>query len=158
MNSFQLQPEGMRTMLTPEQSTRLQALIDERREALEREIHADAARSRDEPYTQLTGSVGDSGDTANADVIADIGNAELSRDLEELRALEVAAITPERFLLLTRTGDETLDYRLGVEKYRGARQYVIPGGDHGFGDFGDWLDVALAFCGIDNPAARQESK
>lgn len=90
MNSFQLQPEGMRTMLTPEQSTRLQALIDERREALEREIHADAARSRDEPYTQLTGSVGDSGDTANADVIADIGNAELSRDLEELRALEGA--------------------------------------------------------------------
>lgn len=81
-------------MLTPEQSTRLQALIDERREALEREIHADAARSRDEPYTQLKGSVGDSGDTANADVISDTGNAELSRDLEELRALEAAR---ERF-------------------------------------------------------------
>ncbi len=77
-------------MLTPEQSTRLQALIDERREALEREIHADAARSRDEPYTQLTGSVGDLGDTASADVISDTGNAELSRDLEELRALEAA--------------------------------------------------------------------
>lgn len=74
--------------------------------------------------------------------------------VEELRALEVAAITPERFLLLTRTGDETLDYRLGVEKYRGARQYVIPGGDHGFSDFGDWLDAALAFCGIHDPAAR----
>jgi DnaK suppressor protein len=77
-------------MLTPEQSTRLQALIDERREVLQREIHADAARSRDEPYTQLAGQVGDSGDTASADVISDIGNAELSRDLGELRALEEA--------------------------------------------------------------------
>jgi uncharacterized protein len=71
-----------------------------------------------------------------------------AQHVAELKALEIAAITPERYLLLTRTGDEVLDYRLAVEKYRGAQQRVIPGGDHGFGDFENYLDEALAFCGI----------
>ena len=66
----------------------------------------------------------------------------------ELEALETTAITPERYLLLTRTGDEVLDYRDGVEKYRGARQHVIAGGDHGFDDFENYLDETLAFCGV----------
>jgi predicted esterase YcpF (UPF0227 family) len=68
--------------------------------------------------------------------------------IAELKSLEVDAITPERYLLLTRTGDEVLDYRLAVEKYRGARQHVIPGGDHGFGDFANYLDTVLEFCGV----------
>ena len=67
--------------------------------------------------------------------------------IAELRALEVAAITPERYLLLVETGDEVLDYRHAVEKYRGARQVVIKGGDHGFSDFADHL-VVLEFCGV----------
>ncbi|MEQ1773429.1 MAG: YqiA/YcfP family alpha/beta fold hydrolase [Burkholderiales bacterium] len=71
-----------------------------------------------------------------------------AQHVEELKALDVAAITPERYMLLTRTGDEVLDYRLAVEKYYGARQWVIPGGDHGFADFENYLDAALAFCGI----------
>ncbi len=71
-----------------------------------------------------------------------------SRHIEELKALEVDVVTPERYFLITRTGDEVLDYRDAVEKYRGARQWVIPGGDHGFGDFEKYLDEALAFCGI----------
>ena len=71
-----------------------------------------------------------------------------ARHLEELRALEVPAITPERYLLMVRTGDEVLDYRQAVERYAGCRQRVIAGGDHGFGDFGDYLDEALEFCGI----------
>ncbi len=69
--------------------------------------------------------------------------------VEELMSFDVAAITPERYMLITRSGDEVLDYRLGVEKYRGARQWVIPGGDHGFGDFDKYLDATLAFCGIE---------
>jgi predicted esterase YcpF (UPF0227 family) len=68
--------------------------------------------------------------------------------IAQLRALETVAVTPGHYFLITRTGDETLDYRLGVEKYRGARQWVIPGGDHGFGDFGEYVDAALEFCGI----------
>lgn len=68
--------------------------------------------------------------------------------LDELRALEVAQITPSRYFLVTRTGDEVLDYRDAVEKYRGCEQLVIEGGDHGFDDFGRCLDRALAFCGV----------
>lgn len=66
----------------------------------------------------------------------------------ELRQLEVDSITAERYLLMVETGDEVLDYRNAVEKYRGAQQRVIEGGDHGFSDFADYLDTALAFCGI----------
>jgi len=71
-----------------------------------------------------------------------------AQHITELQALETTAITPARYMLITRTGDEVLDYRDAVEKYRGARQWVIPGGDHGFGDFENYLDAVLAFCGI----------
>jgi predicted esterase YcpF (UPF0227 family) len=71
------------------------------------------------------------------------------RHLKELKALEVAAITrPERYLLMVTTGDEVLDYREAVVRYRGCRQLVIKGSDHGFSDFGGYLDRALEFCGI----------
>lgn len=68
--------------------------------------------------------------------------------LAQLRGREVTTITPDRYLLITRTGDEVLDYRDAVERYRGCEQIVIEGGDHGFGDFGDYLDTALVFCGV----------
>ncbi len=69
--------------------------------------------------------------------------------LAELRALDSGPITrPERYLLLVTTGDEVLDYRQAVSKYRGCRQIVVPGSDHGFGDFGDYLDDVLAFAGV----------
>ena len=55
-------------------------MIDERHGALESEIHRDAARSRDEPYGLLAGEVTDAGDTATADLISNLDNAELSRD------------------------------------------------------------------------------
>ncbi len=71
-----------------------------------------------------------------------------AQHITELQALETTAITPARYMLITRTGDEVLDYRDAVEKYHGARQWVIPGGDHGFGDFENYLDAVLAFCGI----------
>lgn len=68
--------------------------------------------------------------------------------LAQLRALDVPKVTAERYLLLVRTGDEVLDYREAVEKYRGCEQVVDEGGDHGFGDFDGYLDRALAFCGV----------
>ena len=52
--------------------------------------------------------------------------------VDELRALECATIMPQRYFLMVETGDEVLDYRHAVERYRGARQLVIEGGDHGF--------------------------
>jgi predicted esterase YcpF (UPF0227 family) len=68
--------------------------------------------------------------------------------IAELRALDVETITPEHYLLMVRTGDEILDYRQAVEKYRGAQQIVIEGGDHGFSDFAGYVDTVLEFCGI----------
>ncbi|MBI4190820.1 MAG: esterase [Betaproteobacteria bacterium] len=70
-----------------------------------------------------------------------------AQHVAELRALEVDSITAERYLLLVETGDEVLDYRHAVEKYRGARQLVIEGGDHGCSDFEHYLDTVLAFVG-----------
>ena len=71
-----------------------------------------------------------------------------ARHVEELRALEVAGITPARYLLLAATGDEVLDYRAAVERYRGCRRIVIQGGDHSLGDFADYLGAVLEFCGM----------
>jgi predicted esterase YcpF (UPF0227 family) len=72
-----------------------------------------------------------------------------ARHVEELRALDVAAITrPERYWLLVETGDELLDYRQAVAKYAGARQTVIEGGDHGFAHFGEYLDAVLDYAGV----------
>lgn len=68
--------------------------------------------------------------------------------LAELRELEAPSITPEHYLLMVQTGDEVLDYRQAVEKYRDARQIVIGGGDHAFGSFAAYLDTVLRFCGI----------
>jgi len=68
--------------------------------------------------------------------------------IDELRALEVDTIHPERYLLLVETGDEVLDYRSAVERYAGARQIVLEGGDHGFSRFGDCIDTILQFAGL----------
>jgi uncharacterized protein len=67
--------------------------------------------------------------------------------VEELRALEVSRVTPARYLLVAATGDEVLDYRSAVARYRGCRQVLIEGGDHGLSDFADHVDAVLGFCG-----------
>jgi hypothetical protein len=65
----------------------------------------------------------------------------------ELRALEVPQLSrPGKFWLLVETGDELLDYRQAVAKYRGARQTVLPGGDHSFTRWADYLDEIIAFA------------
>ena len=56
-------------------------------------------------------------------------------------------ITPSRYLLIVETGDELLDYREAVERYRGARQIVIPGGDHTLASFTEHLPAILEFAG-----------
>ena len=68
--------------------------------------------------------------------------------LAELKSLEVARVTPERYLLIVSTGDEVLDYRTAVARYRGCEQIVVEGSDHGFNRFGQYLDRVLAFCGV----------
>jgi predicted esterase YcpF (UPF0227 family) len=51
-------------------------------------------------------------------------------------------------LLIVATGDDVLDYRRAVERYRGCRQIVHEGDDHGLSRFADYLDVVLAYCEV----------
>jgi predicted esterase YcpF (UPF0227 family) len=73
--------------------------------------------------------------------------------MTELRALEVDPLHPQLYLLLAETGDELLDYRDAVERYRGARQIVLEGGDHSFSRFEDYIDAILQFSGLIPDAA-----
>ncbi|KQW96397.1 esterase [Massilia sp. Root418] len=74
--------------------------------------------------------------------------------IDELRALDVAQISrPERYFLIAATGDEVLDYRDMVAHYRGARQLVIEGSDHGISEFADYMNEVLAFCRVDLASA-----
>jgi predicted esterase YcpF (UPF0227 family) len=71
------------------------------------------------------------------------------RHIDELRAIEVPVLAhPENFWLLAEEGDETLDYRQAVAKYRGARQTVLAGGDHSFTRWNDYLDEIIEFAGL----------
>jgi uncharacterized protein len=67
----------------------------------------------------------------------------------EMRAFEVPA--PKRgnaYWLLAEQGDEILDYRQAVEKYAGSKQTVLPGGNHTFSRWHDYLDPIIDFSGI----------
>lgn len=68
--------------------------------------------------------------------------------LREWEQLFVPRITPSRYLLIVETGDEVLDYRQAVERYRGAGQVVVPGGDHSLRSFEQHLPRILAFAGL----------
>ncbi len=58
------------------------------------------------------------------------------KHIEQLRALDVLKIKdPSRVLLLSQTGDETLDYSEAVDKYPSVVQRVSVGGDHGYVNF-----------------------
>lgn len=51
------------------------------------------------------------------------------------------------FWVLLQTEDETLDYRLAVNKYQGAKMTIEPGGDHSFVGFERYLPEIFAFLG-----------
>jgi len=68
--------------------------------------------------------------------------------LQAWEKLFVTTITPERYLLLVETGDESLDYRKAVTRYSGARQVVVQGGDHSLQSFPNHIPAILAFAGL----------
>jgi len=51
----------------------------------------------------------------------------------------------DRYLLMHTTGDELLDWRIAVDHYHGCRQVIVQGSDHGFREFGDYVDIVLEF-------------
>jgi RNA polymerase-binding transcription factor DksA len=76
--------------LGTEQLERFERLVTGRRDALEREIRAEIARNRGRTYGELAGPAPDAGDESFADLIVDLDNAELGRDLQDLREHEAA--------------------------------------------------------------------
>jgi predicted esterase YcpF (UPF0227 family) len=68
--------------------------------------------------------------------------------LRQWEKLYLPGVRPQRYLLLVETGDEVLNYREAVEKYRGSRQIVIEGGDHSLKSFPEHIPVILEFAGL----------
>ena len=68
--------------------------------------------------------------------------------LRQWDKLYLPTIHPQRYLLLVETGDEVLDYRQALEKYKGARQIVIEGGDHSLQSFPEHIPLILEFAGL----------
>ena len=53
---------------------------------------------------------------------------------------------PENYLLLVQTGDEVLDYRLAIERYKDSTQIVQKGGNHRFEQFESMFEPMLEFA------------
>lgn len=70
-----------------------------------------------------------------------------AKHADELRA-QVRRPTPGRYWLLAETGDEVLDYRQAVDFYAGCRQSILPGGDHSFTRFPDFIPQILEYAGL----------
>jgi predicted esterase YcpF (UPF0227 family) len=68
--------------------------------------------------------------------------------LRQWEKLNLPSVRPQRYLLVVETGDEVLDYREAVQKYAGARQIVIEGGDHSLMSFPEHVPLILEFAGI----------
>jgi len=67
--------------------------------------------------------------------------------IADLKAMERQP-TPSRYLLLSQTEDETLDYRKGVKWYEGCEQIVEQGGDHAFQGFERYLTKIIQFLDL----------
>lgn len=68
-------------------------------------------------------------------------------DVDTMRQLEAQLIRPlrGRYWLLAQRGDETLDCREAEAFYRGQRQTVEDGGDHGFQGFARYCEPIVEF-------------
>src|SRR4051812_48957085 len=76
--------------LTQDQTAELGAVIEQRRQALLSELREDLERTRREQFGELAGTAPDPGDMSVADLIASLREADLGREVEELRAIDAA--------------------------------------------------------------------
>ncbi len=69
--------------------------------------------------------------------------------IDQFRQLYIDKISmPERYLLMLQTGDQTLDYREAVEKYKDCPSIIERDGSHEFFGFERYLDKILSFCKV----------
>jgi RNA polymerase-binding transcription factor DksA len=66
--------------------------LQERSQALRRDIRRELEKADSEHYQELAGRVSDTGEKAVADLLVDIDLAEITRDVEELRDVEGALL------------------------------------------------------------------
>jgi RNA polymerase-binding transcription factor DksA len=78
------------TALSRQQLAGLNSLLDARRTALIAEIRAMLEQSGHETYLEIAGRVTDTGDESVADMLADLGAAQIHRHAQELRDVEAA--------------------------------------------------------------------
>ncbi len=74
--------------LNTHQKTQLFAVLSERERALREDIRREMSLQDD--YVQLASEVPDPGDLSFANLSIDLGNAAVTRDMNELRAIELA--------------------------------------------------------------------
>ena len=73
------------------QKLEIERVIKERRATIASDLEKDVEKCRQEPYAELRGTpASDIGDEASADLLSDLEQAELSRDADELQALDAA--------------------------------------------------------------------
>lgn len=63
-----------------------------------------------------------------------------------LLAMAPARLDPARYLLLLEMGDEVLDPQPTLAAFAGARQVVLPNGDHSFTRFRDYLETIVDYA------------
>lgn len=63
---------------------------------------------------------------------------------------------PNKLLLMTQTGDDTLDWRDGWELYRDCHLFRGLGGSHGFDNFDSFIPFILRFCGLGQPLNKPQ--
>jgi RNA polymerase-binding protein DksA len=76
--------------LTREQAIELCSQIESRRAAIAEELRKDLGQARSDSLRELAGPVPDPGDESVARTIADMDQAEVNRDVGELRQLDEA--------------------------------------------------------------------
>jgi uncharacterized protein len=75
----------------------------------------------------------------------------------DLDALDINPLQyPENYLLLVQTGDEVLNYRQAIERYKDSTQIVQEGGNHRFEQFESMFEPMLEFAEFG--ALRPETK
>jgi DnaK suppressor protein len=79
-----------KTEITSEDFPEFERRLKHRRNELQTEVGATLQRADAERHPQVAGDVHDEGDSALADVVIDVNNAEVARDINEGRAIEAA--------------------------------------------------------------------
>jgi RNA polymerase-binding transcription factor DksA len=94
--------------LTKQELERLAAGMQARKRQLVEEIRQGLQRAGEERYADLLGGSSDAGDQSIADLLRDVQQAEVTRDVGEVRDLEAAQgrIATQRYGLCTDCGAE----------------------------------------------------